>query len=673
MSDVITFNCTGCGMPYRVAATYAGREFACKKCGVALTVPQPEPQVEMGSGTEVMRRTTPSGRQVSVDPTRVFKRERETSQRMAAVAPAVTASSSGKGLLIGGVIVGLLLVGGVVAAMVLLTGTEPVENSGGKAVAVDTEEPPETSERDRLMDRLDEGLDAAGLVALFNEADGKLEPLDHGVIGRRMVTGIASEGGGAIEDAELLALADRLTDIELGTEAARLYAVIISRHRGAPEPPEAYRQARAALGEAFVDFDAQLARAGDLVATGVAEGVEELRTELETISRRADEGWVSATDKTRVDRISADLDAAEARVQELRRTDPFAFKAAQARLAFHQEKASTIGTWVSIAREPFVVFVQLQADEDAAAAEQRLDSALAAAGQFHAFFEEHFRTPLGLKRALPSSLPGPERDGAPIVIKLFRDASHWQVHLRGMGYRDADATVARTFTEPGTGHVSLVYDTERESLGAFIRALVDVTMYNHHPAAPTTLEDDVNFQAYSAYILRVGFHAAVSMTSLDRREMQFRFMNDTRAPEALKAWRLPFARSPRGGVRSLGGQALTLRELAGADGNDVLRQAVSERLGTFAGWTEEDLLAARVTRNLDAVVQMHMRGFFDFLFHWGPDGEPKYRAKLLEFVRTDLAGEVDAESPLPAFEKAFGLDDAGWKQLEADFSAYQGG
>lgn len=684
MSEAIQFDCTSCGMPYKVAASYAGREFACKKCGARLCVPQPgqqagfqvETSVEMGSGTEVMRRTTPSGRQVTVDPTRVFKRERETSQRMGAVG-GEQKEKSGKGLLIAGVLVGVIALGGVIGAVVVLGGeeTETPQNSG-KTVAIDTPEEKEPSERDKLMARVEEASDAGALLALFGEAGGKVDDADLTVIAQHLVRAVSSEGGGTLSDEQIMGLAKTMAERKVAADSDRLYMVIIGRHRGAEPPPPVYVTAREKLGYTRLEFDPHIERAQGLGATGVVEGMAEVVSSLEDMKKRTDDGWSTMADKVQFEAALGRITEAEAKVEEIRKSDPFQFKLVSARLEFSKEKASGIGNWISVGRDPYVIFVQLLSRETEEQALERLAEALKIAEAFPEFFNSELRESLNLKRTLPNTLPAAEREDAPIVIKLFRDASYWRAYLKDHGYGEVDATRARTFTEPGNGHVSMVYERDAGSsttyIGNFIRALIDVSMYNFHPNAPTTHEEDENFRAYQAYFLDVYLHRAISITTRSRDTGDFTFWaRDSRAPVRLKQWQQPFAKDSNDRFNSFGGQVLTVRDFVSFTDADGMRKAVSDKLETLEGWTESDLMVARQTTNLNTIASGYLSGLYDFLFHWGPGGEPKYRAKFLEFVRMDLAGEVSKDNPLPAFEKAFGLNEAGWKELEADFTTYQ--
>ena len=57
MSDNIVFPCPACGTKYSVGPHHAGKKTSCKKCGAALTVPQPNVQnPTIVGGTRTIRR-----------------------------------------------------------------------------------------------------------------------------------------------------------------------------------------------------------------------------------------------------------------------------------------------------------------------------------------------------------------------------------------------------------------------------------------------------------------------------------------------------------------------------------------------------------------------------------------------------------------------------------------
>lgn len=689
MSDVISFNCSGCSKPYRVATSYAGREFACKQCGTHLCVPQPgqqagltiEPEVELGSGGEVMR-STPSGRRVAADPTRVFVKQRETSNRMSAVGTeGAPVAKSRKGLLIVLVVILLLAGGGVGGAWAAgLLGSAPVGNSATARAGNTPEQAPdvkEETERERILKQLDgPGQTSRDLLKLLESAEqAKLETGDLLLIGRKAVDAIGAEGGAGYTDTELMALAGRIERLNAQMEAASLYGLVIEHNRGKPEKNPEFEQAHTKLGHHLLDYTASAKLAAELRDSGLIEGMDKLHDEILAMEKRADEGWAALADKVRLDEINKLLGDGRAELDRILADEPWRLKVAEAERAFKAEKAGGIGTWVTFWRDPFVIFVQLQGREDKAAAEQRIDHALFCAAEFPQFFEEELRKPLGLKRTLPDDLSQQQRDEAPIVVKLFKDASHWQAYMRDQGYKKFDGMEARTATEPGKGHVSLVFTDQRTSMGAFIRALIDVVLYNYHPRAPKTRAEDDSFRAYSAWFLEAFLHTAVSMTRArisgqQLTELEFMF-NDPDTAKALGRWKKPFEKDTDQRVVSFGGSLLNVRDFLEARSAEDLEARTKARMEKFPGWTEPDLLLYGDPRQLRAIDGWYFRGFYSFLFHWGPDGKPKYREKLLKFIKADLDGEVDQENPLPVFEKAFGLDAAGWKKLEADWLAYQ--
>src|SRR5690606_16050254 len=131
-------------------------------------------------------------------------------------------------------------------------------------------------------------------------------------------------------------------------------------------------------------------------------------------------------------------------------------------------------------------------------------------------------------------------------------------------------------------------------------------------------------------------------------------------PKRLKQWKQPFAKDPDQRVVSFGGSLLGVRDFLESKSRDEMDGRIKSKMESLPGWTEADLLLYGAPENLRAIGFWYLRGFYSFLFHSGPDGAPKYREKLLKFIKMDLDGEVDQENPIPAFEKAFGLDAAGW-------------
>jgi hypothetical protein len=682
MAEVITFNCSGCSKPYRVAISYAGRDFACKTCGARLSVPQADEladtKVELGSGGQVMRGTTTSGRQVAADPTRVFTRQRETSARMAAVAPHDESRQSGKGPLIAVIaVVVVLAVGGVgvAAALGVFAGND---TAAGQVTQTNSSnsQPKEESERSHIFKQLDvPGQSAADFVKLLKRAeDAELEAADITTISRATVSAMLAESGAGFSDAELMSFASRMHGLNVPVDAESLYALIVERGRASSSKSAEYKQAHEKLGHSWVDIGPQIEGAAQLRDSGVVEGMDKLRTELLEMEKRADQGWLIAADKQRFDEVVKLLEAGRAEYDKIARLEPFRIKAADAQRRFKLEKASGLGHWVMLTREPFVFFVQLQGGEDLAGAEKRLESALAAAEQFPAFYRDQLVAALELKRMLPNGLSEAERAEAPFVIKLFRDPSYLKPHLTELGVK-MDVTLTTAFTEPGTGHLSMSYKDHDDSIGTFARALINLVMYNYHPHAPTTRAEDDKFQAYSCSILNDYFHSAITAyTGLDQSGGEFTydfFRSDGRPARTLKRWAEPFEKEANGSFVALGGQVLGVKDMVGAPDRDALLATTKTNLTELPGWTEGDLLAATTHAVLGRISGQYVGGLYQFLYHWAPDGTPKYRDRFVKFVRMDLAGEVDKDDPLPAFNKAFGLDEAGWKQIEADYTAYQ--
>lgn len=686
MSDVISFDCTGCGLPYRVATSYAGREFNCKKCGTRLCVPQPgqpagvdmgggaAPDVELDSGGEVMRRTT-SGRQVAAEPTRMFKNQRETSARLVAVGPNASDKKSGKGALIGIVLV-LVLAGGGAAAAFALGLFDAQTTDGNQPVAAknnaDTETPAEETERDEILKQLDvSGQTAAQFMELFKRAEAaKLENADLAQVGRRVVGAMIVETGAGYSDAELMAFADRMDKLNVPADAKGLYSLVVSRNRGKAEKSDEYTKARKLLGEVWLDFGEQITRAARLRDSGVIDGVRELHDELLDMESRADDGWVGVTDKVRFEEIVEKLNSAQDELNLIRVEDPFRMLVAKARMRFELEKASRIGNWLTIGQEPFVFFVQQRDGESESATRDRIKSALESASQFPEFFQETVIKPLKLKRSLPSDLSQEERDEAPFEVLLFRSSSYWTPYLKDHDIT-VDSSKISTVTEPATGRISMVYEEERDSLGKFLRMLIDSTLYSYHPNAPKTKAEDDAFVAYQSYWLDSGFASALSYTSRSATTGEFSFfINDSRPKALMKRLLEPYKVADTGKIDSFGGPAFTAKQLVGLTKMEEASPILRANFESYDGWEPTYLELITNASNTASLLRSYMHGLFLFTYFGSGDDHP-YRDKLFKFIRMDLDGEVDRDNPLPAFEKAFGLDANGWKKFEKDFLAWQ--
>ena len=682
MSDVISFDCTGCGLPYKVATSYAGREFNCKKCGTRLCVPQPgqpvgiqiEPEVELDSGGEVMRRTT-SGRQVAAEPTRMFKNQRETSARLAAVGPDVTAKKSSKGLLIAVVLLLVIAGGGAAAAfaMGLFDGQSADTNQPvAKANNTDSSNTNPETERDEILKQLDvSGQTAAQFMDLFKRAEkAKLENSDLAQIGQRIVGAMIVEEGAGYSDADLMAFADRMSKLNVPSDAKGLYSLVVARNRSKTEKSPENTKAQKLLGKEWLDFGAQITRAAELRDTGVIQGVGELHDELLDMESRADDGWAGMSDKARFEEIVDKLNTAQDELNRIRAEDPFRMLVAKARMRFELEKASRIGNWLTIGQAPFVFFVQQRDGESESATRDRIKSALDAAEQFPEFFQDTVIKPLKLTRTLPSDLSQEERDEAPFEVLLFRSASYWTPYLKDHDIT-VDSSSISTVTEPATGRISMVYEDERESLGKFLRMLIDNALYSYHPNAPKTKAEDDAFIAYQSYWLKSYFAAALSFTSRSSATGQFNFFtNDSRPKALLKRLLEPYKVAENGKIDSFGGPAFTAKQIVGLTKIEEAAPILRANFESYDGWEPTYLELITNSSNTANLLRSYMHALFLFTYFGSGDDHP-YRDHLFKFIRMDLDGEVDHENPLPAFEKAFGLDANGWKKFEKDFLAWQ--
>lgn len=198
MSDNIVFPCPACGTKYSVAPNHAGKKTKCKKCAAPITVPSPEvdsptivgttrtirradidtgaharrrgapqPQVDMGGGSSVLRR---KGTVVNAPPAAApasRSGRRHTHPPGHAYAPAGQPMPPGayppgmypqrrknKTPMIVGI------VSGVVALVMIVVLIVVASNDGGGGGAAETDQqqvagPPEQSEKERILEQLD--------------------------------------------------------------------------------------------------------------------------------------------------------------------------------------------------------------------------------------------------------------------------------------------------------------------------------------------------------------------------------------------------------------------------------------------------------------------------------------------------------------------------------------
>lgn len=700
MADVINFKCGACGKAFSVKPEYAGRKFACKDCGTRLCVPQAgqdgfhvDAQVEMDSGAEVMRKTTPSGRQVPADPTRVFKKHRETSGRVAAVPQPVAVSPESKSSKLPLVIIALLLLigGGGVGAAFALGVFEPEEAKTERSAAANRPEGnepepegPDDSVRTEIFKELETlGSDSQKLAGLFERAEkAGLRVIDLGTIGRKVVSAMMIDQGGALTDAQMIQFAGRLNEIDQPGEAIEVYKVIINRHRGSTNPPEEVAEAHRALGRHHIDFTPAITRASDLRDYGIHDDVGGLYDELIEMDARSDNGWVPPADKQRHEAIVARLDEADNEIEALKTEDPFVLEAALVRRRFAGEPLSRHGEWVDFVVEPFIVFVQKQnSRETTESVEQRIKPALERLAPFAAFFKETFIRPMGLERTMPAAVDPHERDGAPFEILLFRGFSHWQNYLNDYSAESLKAHEVSYFMEPGTGRASTVFreegDTRPQSntrdITQFRWLMAEQQLFCHHPRAPKTKSEHEGFDTLTAYVLSAYFRVAttreVVTPGIERATYQF-FVDDGNPANRLMRFNRPMdianARDP-----GLGGPAFTVADLVKASSLTEVERINRERLSSYDGWDEESLDKLLTSANTRAIFAIYLRGFYDFIWNYSGEGEtPKYREKFREFLLKDMQGEVDKEDPSPVFAESFGLGED-WSEIEGDWLEYQ--
>jgi hypothetical protein len=204
--------------------------------------------------------------------------------------------------------------------------------------------------------------------------------------------------------------------------------------------------------------------------------------------------------------------------------------------------------------------------------------------------------------------------------------------------------------------------------------LAEQSFFCHHPSAPQTKKEAEDFDIFRTYLFRA--HLIVAMTREEvtpgvEKDTYEYFVDDGDPARRLKLWNRPTAIADNNNISAFGGPAFTVQDLVKTSSFDATEDIMRERLNGYDGWNEDALFGILTDRNRRIVFGAYLRGFFDFIWNW-PSGEsePKYRAKFLQFLKSDLNGDVDPADPSIAFAAAFGLGED-WSDIEQDWLAYQ--
>lgn len=695
MADVITFSCTRCQLPFRVASSNAGRAFQCKNCGTQLVVPQAsqpmepvivpqEPEVQLGAGQQVIRKTD-SARRASVDPTRMITRN--SGAHPAVVPPAgpgfapAPARKGNMPLLVGlgtlglvSIVLAILFLGGVLGGS---GGASPAPELQPAAQANTAPAPRQLSEREQILNVLT-APDRTGprLIELYQRAvASRLDKPDQASVAREAVVRIESESGQGLSDDAILDFGETLSAGGYRNECQRLFGMIARRYQGKPDAPAAYARAQKLRNLEQADFAPLLARADQLVQAGVTDGAKALHEELQQLSQAAVDGWVDHAAALRAVQIDQELKTQEEEVERLRRDDPFRFVAARAVHLFRSQKVATRNQWGVHIQEPVIVYYAVRKDESEETARYRNLEAIHAAAQFVSFYRREFVEPMKLSRSLPTELADADlRNQAPVEVLLFETLAQWRAYLSDVRAR-IDTNRETHLTEQASGRFSFVYDGSTRALAGLVTQLTRHCIETWHPRARETRDK----AAFQTFVLESPIAAVISLTQRkpggDDPEFDF-FATDERVVRQLAGWRGPF-KSEDTAISAFGGPAVTLRDLVTMRNAGDFIDAFERNIRKHKGWKEEqikgvvDSMRSPNSELLSTVAVPYLRAFHVFLWHHARNGKPRYRDAYRRFLLLDLQGKVTETNQLEQFNAAFGLNDAGWKELEAEFLAFQ--
>lgn len=692
MSDAIAFACESCGMRYSVAPNYAGRQFACKKCGAGISVPSittisarsaaAAPKVELDSGEAVMRKSDSgrtSARKPLADPTRVFTRQ------TAEAAPPPPPAPKSKAPLIAVVVAVVIIGGGVAAGFALgVFGGKAVSNApataAGNAPANEpgVQAPKELSPREKLLAELkDPNLDAMSLIAIWDRAgDAGLSAAELKELMSRIGSQVLSERGAGKTPDELIALGDRFRDAGHEGAANSIWSFVVESGGKMRPRPDAYAVAHARLGRQHVDFEPALQRATVIEQLEVLPSAATLRQDLEALRDTGVDGWVTGAVEGEFRNLVGKVEELEREVERLRTQDPFRLDVAEERRRLRGFELWKLTHFLVIEEKPFLLFVERKTNETDEQALERVSHARAVIYQFTDWYRTEFADPVGLTPAYPSTeADAKAREGYPHTYVMLRDTSRWNSYLRDAGYTRQDHEGAKWFIEPGTGRMSTVYVDQPSHLDELIDAVAETVVRRFHPRAPSNMEEAKVFRPYGGHFVANWIVRAMKQTSLSisrsSGQITCTFFNKTNSFfDNLKRWAGPYEKGV-GMPNAFGGHALTIRQMMASQTDEGLAETMAKNLKGFGGWTADEIEITTTGTNFRLVLINHGYGLFMFLWHQQESGKFKYRSQLVKLLHAEMQ-TLDREGAEARFAEAFRLkSDADWKQLQDEFAKFQ--
>lgn len=692
MSDTIAFACDGCGMRYSVQASYAGRQFACKKCGANVSVPHTTnissrsaaaaPKVELDSGEAVMRKSDSgrtSARRPLADPTRVFTRQ-------AAEAPPPPPRAKSKAPLIAVIVAVVVIGGGLTAGYFLGVFGGNVADGSAKA-AVDTNQsdaaakvdtPRELTPREKLLVELkDTNLDARSLLEMWDRAlEAKLEPAELKELSARIASQILTERGAGKTPTELVALGDKFREGGYEPAAVGLFTYVVDAGGKMRPRPDAYATAHSRLGRQYVEFEPTLKRVQELERLEILPEAVTLRKDIEALRDGGHDGWVTAPVEGEFRNLATKVEALEGELERIRRQDPYRLYVAEERRRIREFEVWKLSHFLVIEEKPYLLFIERRASEDDAAVRERVVHALAAIYDFTDWYRTNFADPAKLGPSYPTSTTDAEaRSSYPHTYVFLRETSRWTSYLRDSGYGRPDFDGQKWFIEPETGRLSMVYVDEPTHLSELIDAVADVTVRRYHPRTPATVPDGKAFRPYGGYFASNWVIRAMKLTQLSINRATGKvsctfFRKSGRILATLKRWGDAYEKG-LGMPEAFGGQALTIRQMVASQSDEALAAAMAKNFKAYGGWTDDQIELATTGANFRALTENYGYGMYQFLWHYEEAGKPKYRQSLVTLLHAELQA-TDREESEARFATAFRLrNDADWKRLQDDFVRFQ--
>lgn len=689
MPDTIAFRCTNCKKAYRVGQVNAGRSFQCTNCKADLTVPlnstnsgvlAPLPQVitrevDMDAGNEVVFKQTDSQRRESINPTKIFTRERQTGATM----PADVQQKSGKGLLV--TVIAILILGGAGAGVYFLqhsnsknedsgvsgpgdaskntvAGASIKEKTLGEKLIEESEKPDVTPKR--LLEIVQEAAKAKVSKNLMSS------------LHYRAVEIIISTQGGDLSIKELFAFAKQMERSGYQEGAERIYNMIIGRESGKDVPSDDLKKAHEKLGDIFFNLDELDSLVAELENWPFLSGVDKLKSALVALKEKANSNWLNKALADEAKGIKADLEEIKAELDAIKKDMPFRLEITELEAEFRKTIFARLYSWKVIARKPFVFFMQSGIDEvDGNRLMDKFQS-------FHNFYIKEFVTPLGLSLTQPSSIADEaKRAEAPIVFFLLNSPKSWQKYLRAFTSKSTVETQLNSWhAEYQNGRVSGLYGGGSSTEAGILDGMRTVIINYYHPDTPKDdQENAIPKSWFNSYVLSTGFDLAMRTQTTDNNGETTYFAGSQLYRAKMTSERTPFlwdGKRPSG----FGGPIVTPKQMVTARSEKELMDFARNNIKGY-GWNKAGLkwakriFASKQTKNISDLTRGYTQEFLSFLFNFKSKNRLKYRKQFIQWFHAEIKGEVTAENQAASFEKIFEVkDDSDWKNMDDDFAAW---